>query len=91
MMPSVLSLQGGEDLEQGHLLIGEWSNLGTADQNRPDRRPLPQQWDGERGPKAEPSCDLAPLGKLLRLGPLIRDMNHPSLQDSAARNQPAGH
>src|SRR4029453_3174907 len=80
----------GEGLEQTDLLVGEWSNLGTADLNRPDRGPLPQQWDGERGPKAEPSCELATLGKFRRLGPHIVDMNSPSFQDSSPRAQAAG-
>src|SRR4029453_10786118 len=80
----------GEGLEQTDLLVGEWSSLGTADLNRPDRGPLPQQWDGERGPKAEPSCELATLGKFRRLGPAIVDMNSPSFQDSSTRAQAAG-
>ena len=76
----------GEGLKQRDLLVGERIHLGTPELDRAHRRPLPQQWNAQRRPVAQLSCEGTAFGKLLPLAREIRHVHGPLLEHRASRD-----
>src|SRR5215831_4694390 len=76
----------GKSLQQRDLLIGEWIYFGPSQRDRPNRRSLPQQRNGQSRPIAEFPCEGTVSGELLLFSLHVSKMNGPPLQDGAARD-----
>src|SRR5262249_1312367 len=80
----------GKSLEKGYLLIGEGSDFGAANMNRPDRSTFAKQWG--RQDRAN-FTGLPAFGKF-RLGlrgRYVMDMNRLFIEHSFANKSTAGH
>jgi hypothetical protein len=76
----------GKGLKQRDLLVRERIHLGTPELDRAHGRSLPQQWNTQRRPVAQLSCEGTAFGKLLRLGRQISNVNSPALEHRASSN-----
>ena len=79
----------GEGLEQGDLPLREEPRLGAAEVDRADRSAFPQEGNAEERAEAQAPCDLAALGKLVRLCLPVSDVDDPPVQHGSASEAPA--
>src|SRR6516225_4481309 len=79
----------GEGLEQGNLPLSEEASLGAPENDRADRDTLSHQRNAQYRAEARAPCVLGALGKLVRRGLHVGDLDRPPLEYRSTSDRPA--